>query len=249
MAINWGILSNALASNPGQALQQGMEQGVTRSALGAMVQNPNDPRAMNALAAFNPEAAFAMQGRQAQQRQMTGQAEEQELENRRNNIIMGASFLEGVTDEAGFQAARQRAASAGIRLEGVPETYDPNFVNQVRQTAQSLIAAHQRRSPQGQPPSIQREVEYLRSIGRNDLAEQRLQNFGEGAPVVFDVTGDGAPDLVPRSYFRQGQPVPQGSAPPPPEGFVIDDEEGGGSSDASNPFPGDGSPVGPVRWR
>lgn len=67
------------------------------------------------------------------------------------------------------------------------------------------------RGTQQQPPSIQREVDYYRSIGRNDEAEQLLRNHASGSPVVFDINGDGAPDLVPRSYFNGGQPTPQPS--------------------------------------
>jgi hypothetical protein len=239
MAIQWNILSNALATNPGDAFNASLQTSMARATMSALGQNPADPRAMNALMAFNPQAGMAMQDRQQTQRRGAAQAEEQELENRRNDIVMGASFLEGVTDEAGYQAARQRAQSAGVNIAGAPETFDPNWAGQVRQTAQALITAQQRRSPQTGATNIQREVEYYRSIGRNDLAESRLRNHAEGGPVLFDVTGDGVPDAVPRSYFHQPQgqptasPPPSTSVPPPPPGFILDEE--GGAESAATP--------------
>lgn len=77
-----------------------------------------------------------------------------------------------------------------------------NLIGQADTVARILTAGWARSG--GQPTNIQREVEYYRSIGRPDLAEQRLTNHAEGGPVLFDINGDGAPDLVPRSYFNRG---------------------------------------------
>jgi len=65
-----------------------------------------------------------------------------------------------------------------------------------------------------------------------------VRNQREGAPVAFDINGDGALDLVPRSYLRDrssSTPAAQGSIPPPPPGFVY---EGGPTPSASGNFPG-----------
>jgi hypothetical protein len=93
--INWSILSNALQTNPGDAFRTGMEQGATRSALGALAQNPNDSRAMNALAAFNPQAAMQMQDRTRQQ-QAAAREEQQRQERRRIGAIAGTNPTQAV---------------------------------------------------------------------------------------------------------------------------------------------------------
>jgi hypothetical protein len=208
---DWSILNNALQSNPGEHFRQGMARGLMGGAM------QGNGASLNALMGVDPGAAAAMQDRQSQMEARSEQTRTRELANRRNDIIMGASFLEGIDQlppeqrPAFYMSAIQRAQAAGVNIEGAPPQYDEAYVGGVRQTAQALVRSQQRPQQPQQGPTIQREVEYYRSIGRNDLAEMRLENHAEGAPVLFDVTGDGYPDLVPRSQVRGAaqRPAPQ----------------------------------------
>lgn len=134
-----------------------------------------------------------------------------ELENNRDRLIMGAQLLANVNDESSYQAALQIGRQNGIDIEGVPPNFDPSYVQGVVQLGTRLAQAG--RAPQ-QPTSFQRDYEFIRE--RNpELAETYFRNQAEGSPVVFDMNGDGAPDLVPRSYFNQ-QGAGQDEVLPPP---------------------------------
>jgi len=77
-----------------------------------------------------------------------------------------------------------------------------------------------------QPPSIQREVEYLRSIGREDLAEQRLGNFANPPRYVQGINDRGEPIMLDVSQSpTTGTPAPQppraqNGSYPDPSGFT-----------------------------
>lgn len=152
-------MSNALASNPGDAFTTGMERGVTRAAMGALGQNPNDQRATNALMAFNPQAGFAMQDRQRQLAALEREAEQRRLNieagqraatgdtaGARNLMLRGGNF-DGATqigqmESAAAKAQREMLESFGgelTRLEGLPT--DAERAAYVRQNAARLAQA------------------------------------------------------------------------------------------------------------
>lgn len=152
------------------------------------------------LAERNPQLAFRLRDEQRQAIQQLNTTQQAHLR-------QAGELLRDVRDDAGYQRALQAGHMAGIDVAGAPPTYDPNFVERVRVAARAVAPPTEQH-----PTNIQREIEYYRSIGRNDLAQQLMENHAEGAPVLFDVTGDGVPDLVPRSYVRQ-----QGGASPAPQ--------------------------------
>lgn len=242
---DWSILQNALQSNPGEGFRQGMARGLMGS---AMQGNGNS---LNALMGVDPGAAAAMQDRQSQLAARAEQTRTRELANRRNDIIMGASFLDGVVDQSGYAAALQRARAAGVNIEGAPEQFDQAYVDGVRQTAQSLIRATQRpQQPQG-PTTLQRNYEYLRQTNPA-LAEQYLRNQAEGPPMLGN-NGDGTFTIIPRAMINGGSPAPaagpqpgtvedgyrfRGGDPGDPNNWEPVAEGGSGSAAPSN-FPGD----------
>lgn len=140
---------------------------------------------------------------QFDQQHQQGQAAS--LEAHRARIVQGARFLEGVSDQTSYDAARRSARDFGIDLTDVPDVYDPNYIEGLRRAAQTF-------APQasGNPTEFQRNYEYLQRTNPT-AASDYLARQTESQPVVFDVNGDGAPDLVPRSYFNQ-QPAPQNTA-------------------------------------
>lgn len=81
-------------------------------------------------------------------------------------------------------------------------------------------------NPQADPTPLQREVEYLRSVGRDDLAEQVLRNAGSPDLVAVDAGGS----VYRKSDFATGQTEggdPSGSGATYPEGTVIENPETG----------------------
>lgn len=133
MAIRWELLAPALGSNPGDAATAGFEAGVQRSALGTLAQNPNDSRALGALAMVNPQAAMQMrafgQQQQAQEasRRAGALAASGDTAGARN-VMLQAGNIEGAADltrldEQQAKAARERAQAMGgflTYLQGVP---------------------------------------------------------------------------------------------------------------------------------
>lgn len=98
------------------------------------------------------------------------------------------------------------------------------------------------------PTDLQRNVEYYRSIGRNDLADQYLTNRAD--PLVnMDINSDGIPDIAPRSAImgriQGGQPQEQTATNPQtgerirlnPQTGQWEPIQGGASQPGSRPFP------------
>lgn len=205
MTVQWNMLAGA--PDIGERFNQGFEAGRQRqaqSALGRAVQG--DPRGMNVLAGLNPQAYMQLR-QMGEQKQERGQAQQQQQQ---EQITRAAQTLGPIYQEMARLPYEQRRPylqriAPRLTARGIPESiiadYDPTDDN-----LQADIALSRERTQQ-QPTNIQREVEYYRSIGRPDMADQLLQRHAEGPPVVFDVTGDGAPDLVPRSYFNNA-PAP-----------------------------------------
>lgn len=66
---------------------------------------------------------------------------------------------------------------------------------------------------QARGTAMQQNYDFLR--GQDPaLAQTYLRTQAEGSPIVFDVTGDGIPDLVPRSQLGRPGAAPSGAPPP-----------------------------------
>lgn len=234
MSVNWNM-GYQQGPNIGQQFQQAYEAGTQRrrqdelrNALRGVATNPDDPNAVNALIQADP-----VQGMQFRQQQQQGQ--QAASERQREQIRLGARIVRQINprDEAGWQQALAIARQAGVDLSQVPQNFDPNYVQQLIQAGQALETQQG-----GQGTTLQRNYQWLQSQNPQ-LAETYLRNQTEGGPVVFDANGDGAPDLVPRSYFNGGG----GQAPQAPAQPMIATNPQTGESVQLNPQTGQWEPV------
>lgn len=129
MSVNWGL--GIQQGNPGEsfvnAFNQGMqrnEQTAAKNALATLVQNPNDPNALAALAKTNPEAA--MQFRQQQMENVKAQ-----LGQHYDSVLKGAEILRQFNpkDQQSYSQALAAAQQAGIDISQVPQEYNPQYVD------------------------------------------------------------------------------------------------------------------------
>ena len=170
-----------------QAFQQGMAQNTERAkkaAMAALMADPNNTQAMNALAKLDPQSAMQFKSQQTE-------ALQAQLGQHRDNIIKGAEILRQFNpqDQASYSQALQAAQSVGIDVSQVPQQFDPQYVAGVVKLADTF-------APQTQPqePNIAREADYYKSIGRPDLAEQLLTNHAN--PQIGIHNPDGTITLV-----------------------------------------------------
>ena len=132
-----------------------------------------------------PQAQEAFSNAQsAAQKVRLGNLEEQQAQ-----LGMVSQLLSGVNDPQSWAVARQQATRMGIPLDGVPEQYDPRYVQQLQNMT---ISAQQRME------------NYFKQQGL-DLQRQKM-----GAPTgnPIEVTGpDGRPTLVQRYGDGSLRPV------------------------------------------
>jgi hypothetical protein len=136
--VNWAL--GLQQSNPGEAFNQAFQQGMqtrrqneARSAMAALVQNPNDPKALASLAQVDPSTA--MQFRQQQIAYQKAQ-----LEQHQDSILKGAEILRQFNpkDQASYTAALQAAQAARIDISQVPQQYNPQYVDGIIKLADAL---------------------------------------------------------------------------------------------------------------
>lgn len=144
--VNWGI--GMPQGNPGDYFMQAYRQGrqerdqrTEREAMARLVANPEDEEALKALAGINPQGAMNYQN---QRREQGIKAVEQH----RDAIMAGAKIFRQlqVKDEPSYQQALQVARQYGLPLDGVPPTYNPEYVNGVMSLADAF-------EPQKEGPS------------------------------------------------------------------------------------------------
>jgi hypothetical protein len=139
MPVNWG-LGLQQGPNAGEAFansfQQGQEQNrqnTARNAMAALVQDPNNQRALQALAQVDPQSAQQFQQQKLEMaRQQMGQ--------HYDNVLKGAQLIRQMQpkDDASWQAVLQTAHQAGIDISEVPPHYDPQYVQSVVQLADAF---------------------------------------------------------------------------------------------------------------
>lgn len=84
----------------------------------------------------------------------TAEARKAQYETAMERLNMTAQLLNGVSDETSFQRAKQQAQAAGLDVSGIPQQFDPNWVQTTRQQAltvqQQLAAERDRWVPIGE---------------------------------------------------------------------------------------------------
>jgi hypothetical protein len=144
---------NALYSYPNagqafsQSFQQGMQQGrqdAARNAMAVLVQDPNNPRALAALAKVDPESAMQFRTQQAT-------LAKQQLSEHQDNIIKGAEIVRQFMpkDQASYSAALQAAQQAGIDISQVPQQYNQQYVEGIVKIADAM-----KPQPEGDPNQV-----------------------------------------------------------------------------------------------
>ena len=247
MNIDWGIAQNALAQpDPGQRFAMGMQLGrqqrqerVTREALGNYQKDPEG--AVNQLMPENPGLAIQLQNSRAQQQRYAVDAQQ----DKQKKATEAAKLLAPLYQQLAKMPYEQRApflAQVRPRLaaHGIPDeiiaAYDPTDQN-----LQADIALSAKLGGATAAPNIQREVDYYRSIGRPELADQLLVRHAEGPPIAVRNPEDNTVELFPASMARsRAQPAAQ--AGPQPGAIDVDDETG-----ESFRFKG-GNPQDPSSW-
>lgn len=194
-------------------------QNKARAAMAALVRDPSNQGALEALASVDPQAAAQFQQRQ-QEQAMAG------LEQHREKIIMGAQIVRQMQpkDQAGWDQVRATAQRMGIDLADVPVEFNPQYV-------QGLVSVADAFKPQSgqQDPGIIREYQIAAERGLvppGTTYQQYLQmrNPGMLAPVtipenaVVEVPGgDNIPTL---STPEEAAKLPPGSRFKTPDGRV-----------------------------
>jgi hypothetical protein len=160
-----------------QAFQQGMENNrekAVRSAMAALVQDPNNAQALGALAKLDP--ATAMQFRQ-QQAQML----KEQLAQHQDSIIKGAEIIREFQpkDQQSYSQALSAAQAAGIDISQVPQQYNPQYVDGIVHLADAM---------KPQPSDVQ-----VVPITAGGGAVQFNKKTGQIAPLVVPNSGSAAP--------------------------------------------------------
>lgn len=193
MQIDWNILGQSLnRPDAGQMFQHGMEQGQkrrqeqeTRNALASFAQNPDDPRAVNALMAVDPRM-----GLQVRQHQSDTQRQKREEDERTIKVFGRAAKL--AKDPQSWDAIIDQLAPQYPDALAYKGKFDPNL-------RAALMAQAGEEDDQAQTPSFIREADAL-GIPR-DRARQ-LWETKQGTVMI-----DGIPHVM-RPSSADGQSPP-----------------------------------------
>jgi hypothetical protein len=207
--IDWQLL--AQAPNAGQAFSDAFQGGMKQNALSAFAMNPNDPNAQGMAARYDPAGVLGIR-----KEQMTLQAQQQ-----KQNEEDWTKYAGNLAKWADTPDKRDQA------IDYLLSHNHPDI------DTQSLIAMKNMSDPQWQAarahfmaaagvsdddsskdePNIQKEVDYYKSIGREDLATQLLQNHAEGSPIVQQ-NSNGTVTVYPRSILGGTQATGSSGALP-----------------------------------
>lgn len=232
---------NALfaAPNAGASFAQGFQQGqqqrqsnLAKSAMAALVTDPTNQRALQALASVDPGAA-----EQFQQQRLS--LVKQQLAQHQENILRGAQIIRELQpkDDASWQHALQVAAQAGVDVSQVPQHFDPQYVNGIVSIADAF-------KPEQADPGIIREFDTATQRGlvpQGTTFEQYVQmrNPGMLSPVTIPANAtvtSGGGNLPRVSDQASYDAVPPGGQYVDPNGQVR--TKGGATGSApSHTFP------------
>jgi len=116
-----------------QTGQQNAQASIAKAAMAALVQDPNNPRALAALAKVSPETAM-------QFRQQQAELFKQNLAQHQDSILKGAEIIRQFQpkDQQSYSAALQAAQQAGIDISQVPQQFNPQYVDGIMKLADAL---------------------------------------------------------------------------------------------------------------
>lgn len=176
--VRWDML--AQYPNPGQAFSQAFQEGQkqaeerrAKEAIAALVGNPQDPKALETAARYDPKLVIDL-------RQQQAEASIKQVEQYRDQIKIGAQLVRQIQpkDQAGWEQVLNAARQYRINPDqlGVPRQFDPSYV-------QSLVGLADALEPknQAQDPSFIREADAL-GIPRDEAA--RLWKQKQGMVVI-----------------------------------------------------------------
>jgi hypothetical protein len=203
MEINWGLLQ-------GESIPNALNTGIALGQRNALLRRDMDQQ---------DEALQLRRAEGARAERSAARTERSELtEQNQRDVEIAGIVLDQVnpTDQATYDRALAAYQQAGGDMADVPRQYDPNFIAQARDAARSLAEFRRRQQRQqgANAPNLQREVEYYRSIGRNDLAETLLRRNAEGGPQVIR-NDDNTLTIVPPSMYYGGNGAGTASPPAP----------------------------------
>lgn len=218
--------------DPGAAFQQAFQQGqqtreqnMAKAAYAALVPDPSNDAALEALAGVNPEAAMQFKQQQAQARQQEMEQAKAQLGAHYDSVLKGAQLIRQTQpkDQASWDQTLMLARQSGIDISEVPPQFDPNYVQQIVQLADAF-KPQERHNPQLVPFTQGGGVaRYNQQTGQmetlvmpNDgghAAGDSVNSVQEGATATNPQTGE-------KIIFRGGQWQPVGGqAAPPPATF------------------------------
>jgi hypothetical protein len=136
--VNWalGLQQGNAGDAFAQAFQQGQvnnRQNAARNAMAALVQNPNDPQALAALARADPQTAMEFRKNQLE-------VTKAHLAEHQDSILKGAEIIREFNpkDQSSYTQALAAAQRAGIDISQVPQQFNPEYVQGIVHLADAL---------------------------------------------------------------------------------------------------------------
>lgn len=180
--------------NPGQAFAQSFEHGqqtgqqnMARAAAAALVRDPSNQKALEALASVDPGAAQQFQQQRMEQAK-AGLAEHQD------NIIKGAEIIRQFQpkDQASYTAALNAAHMAGIDVSQAPQQFDPQYVAGIVHLADAF------HPQQGQSPHFVpfQQGGGVLQVGPDGSTKMLVQPNDGSHPAGAPVGADGPPEAA-----------------------------------------------------
>jgi hypothetical protein len=222
--VNWALgLQNGNAGDAfTRAFQQGQvnnRQNMARSAMAALVKDPNNANALAALAKVDPETALEFRKQQLEYHKA-------QLAEHSDSIVKGAQILRQFQpkDQASYSQALAAAQQAGIDISQVPQQYNPEYVQGVIHIADALkpdASANEKYIPLQPGGSVAR---INPQTGQVEMVVQANPgNATPGTPVgnvpqvhdqsTYDAVPPGGQYLGPDGHIRVKQGGQTGSAP------------------------------------
>jgi hypothetical protein len=218
--VNWGL--GIPQTNPGAAFADAYRQGLqqhrqdaARQAMAALVQNPNDPKALAALAEVDPQTAMQFR----QQRIAEAKAHVGE---HYDNVVKGAKIIRETNpqDQASWTRALALAQQAGVDTSQIPQVWN----EETKQYAAGVMHLADAFAPQasdnlkiitpqpgggayGYDPRTQHATTIIQP---NDNPALTGQPVGQGMPHVtdqssYDAVPPGAQYMSPDGHIRTKQ--------------------------------------------